>query len=127
MVTSRSASGGGLRATALLFSGRPDPEWTLDAADAAALVSLLRSAPAPAEGAAPAPPALGYRGVRLVSEASGISWTVYSGVIAEERPGSPASLRGDPGRRVERAALVTAPKGALPASFLDGLVEDPPR
>ncbi len=123
MGTSGSDNSTALRARALLFSGRPDPEWPIDSERAAAIVGLLEAAPA-TDAAAPAPPPLGYRGVHL-SEPGGVSWLVYSGVIVEERPRCAPSRRIDAGRRVERAALATAPPGTLPAAWLEGLLEPP--
>ena len=123
MDTSRSSSGAGLRATALVYSGRPDPGWPIDADRAAALVRLLEAAPA-TEAAAPSPPGLGYRGVRLSSD-TGVTWRVYAGVIVEERPGGEPARRLDPERRVERAALATAPPGTLPLAWLEGLLDPP--
>lgn len=121
MDTSRSNNGAGLRATALVYAGRPDPEWPIDADRAAAIVRLLEAAPA-TEAGAPPPPGLGYRGVLLSSE-PGDSWRIYAGMIVEDRPGCAQVRRLDPGRRIERAVLATAPSGALPIPWLEGLVD----
>jgi hypothetical protein len=110
-----------LRARALIYAGRPDPEWPIDAGRAAAIVGLLEAAPVTG-AAAPAPPALGYRGVRVASEA-GVSWEVHAGVIVEARPRSAPVRRLDPRRRVEKAVLATAPPGTLPIPWLEGLID----
>lgn len=121
MATSGSSSAT-LRATAHVFSGRPDPAWQIDPSRAAAIVRLLEAAGA-TDAAAPPPPALGYRGVSLSSDAGGASWTIYAGVIVEQRPRSAAVHRLDPGRRAERAVLATAQPGMLPAALLEGLTD----
>lgn len=121
MDTSRSNDRVGLRATALVYAGRPDPEWPIDEDRAARIVALLDAAPVTDAGAPPAP-GLGYRGVRLASE-QGNSWHVHAGVIVEDRLGLAPVRRLDAGRRIERAALATAPPGALPISWLEGLVD----
>lgn len=47
--------------TLLVFSGRPDPEWTLDAERARELAELVARV-VEGETTEPAPPVLGYRG-----------------------------------------------------------------
>ena len=86
------------------------------------MAALLDAAP-PTDAPAPAPPPLGYRGVRLSSGAGGVSWLAFGGIVVEERPGQPPRHRLDAGRRIERAAIATAPPGALPASWLGDLLQ----
>lgn len=95
------------RATALAFSGRPDPEWDVPEGEAAALAAAFSTLPA-ADPVAAAPP-LGYRGVRLDAP-DGRSWTAYGGVVA-----SGTDTRDDAGREWERRLLVSAPDGTLPS------------
>ena len=120
MATSSSSSDA-LQATALVFSGRPDPAWQIDPARAAPIIERLEAAPA-TDAAGPAAPALGYRGVILSPEAGGVSWAIHAGWIVETRGRSVPVRRRDDGRRIERAVLATAPPGLLPAPWLDGLI-----
>lgn len=46
------------------FSGRPNPVWTLTAADAGELAALLRDLPEASDASLPEP-TLGYRGFRV--------------------------------------------------------------
>ena len=52
-----------MRVEADLFSGRPNPVWTLDAAEEAEAARLLRGLRP--GGPSPRPPGLGYRGMML--------------------------------------------------------------
>lgn len=70
----------------LIFSGRPDPEWTLDQATADQLSLGLREALTQENGSAPPPPPprLGYRGflVRPSRTAAELpQFTVFRGVL----------------------------------------------
>ncbi|TMQ07784.1 MAG: hypothetical protein E6J90_42405 [Deltaproteobacteria bacterium] len=120
MATSSSSSDA-LQATALVFSGRPDPAWSIAGPSAAAIVELLEAAPV-TDAASPTAPALGYRGVILSPEAGVVSWVIHAGMIVETRGRSAPVRRRDDGRRIERAVLTTAPPGLLPAPWLDGLI-----
>jgi len=90
-----------------LFSGRPDPTWPLDDEVAQRLVEMWRALE-PTDAPAPKPPLLGYRGAFLAAP-DGRRWYFSDTVVVldEER-------RLDPGRRLERAVLGTAPAGVLP-------------
>lgn len=80
------ATNGSATVQLLVFSGRPDPEWTTEAAEVEALSSAVsgvvggqRHDGTPPEGG------LGYRGVRVVN-AGGVggmpaSFNVYQGVL----------------------------------------------
>lgn len=101
MGTSRSSR---WTVTALLFSGRPDPTWEVSAETAARLVRLWDGlGPGPQ---APVPPALGYRGIRLV-DPSGTVWQAYGGAVT--RIGNGKDHRSDPEGRWERMLKETAP------------------
>ena len=52
-----------MRVEADLFSGRPNPAWTLDAARADVLADLLRALPSDPVAAGSPPDHLGYRGI----------------------------------------------------------------
>lgn len=60
-----------------IFSGRPNPAWTLSAAEAAALARLLAQLP---PGAAPKAVGLGYRGF-VVSDGSGGTTRVFAATV----------------------------------------------
>jgi len=98
-----------MRVEADLFSGRPNPAWTLDAGEAADLADLLRLL-APGS-AAPEPPALGYRGitVRGVEPALPGCTTLraFRGAAVAECATGPRTL-SDPARALERWLLETA-------------------
>jgi hypothetical protein len=96
------------RATAILYSGRPDPEWEVGPELARPLAELP-----PLEGEPPSAPPLGYRGVALISP-GGARYEAYGGAVAFDH----RERRADPGRRFERSVLESAPPGLLP----DGLV-----
>jgi hypothetical protein len=98
--------------TALVFSGRPDPDWPLGARQ----VDGLRGAclGLPRRGvAAPRPPALGYRGVALRC-ASGEEWCAFGGVVSYRNARGAIEHRPDDQRSFEKMLLATAPKGAVP-------------
>ena len=99
------------RATASIFSGRPDPQWSVPASTANRLKRLWRQLDA-AEGPAGRAPALGYRGVTLEC-AAGDSWFAYGGTVSRGR-----EHRRDPERRFERELLQSAPAGLIPAAVL---------
>lgn len=98
----------GWRATALLYSGRPNPEWEVSD-DIAAIWDEL-----PAHAGDPPPPAppLGYRGV-VLSGPGGARIEAHGGGATREG----GEWRADPGRGFERAVLAAAPPGLVP----DGL------
>jgi hypothetical protein len=126
MGTSRSSSP--WLATALLYSGRRDPEWPIPESLALQALEiwhrLPRADPAAAQAAAVAPSRLGYRGVTLISP-DGRRWTISSGLVthAAITPATPASpgtqspaveARLDPANALEHLLLNSAPQGTLP-------------
>src|SRR5439155_26509552 len=78
MATSRSDQKSALQGRAALYSGRPDPVWTVNRRDAASLERIW-SRLLPHKGPSPQPPALGYRGC-YVSGADGERFA-YRGVV----------------------------------------------
>ena len=99
------------RATAAIFSGRPDPQWSVPASTANRLKRLWRQLDA-AEGPPGRAPALGYRGVTLECGA-GDSWFAYGGTVSRG-----SELRQDSERRFERELLQSAPAGLIPDAVL---------
>jgi hypothetical protein len=98
-----------------VFSGRPDPEWTLPADQARRLRSLAESLPK-TDAALPAPPALGYRGIELRTGEE--SWTAFHELV-QRATRSAVEARFDRTREFERALLASAPPGALAPPVLE--------
>jgi hypothetical protein len=90
-----------------LYSGRPDPSWTLSDVQVAALVGQLAALPA-AIGSAPQG-GLGYHGFSIVVRRPGQpdqTFQVYRGAVTS--PGdAPGTHRADPQRTLESALLET--------------------
>jgi hypothetical protein len=97
-----------------VFSGRPNPAWTLTADEAAELRALASGLAAAAD---PPPPfdGLGYRGI-VARDATGWSLVAHRDVVRVSGPGG-AEVRADPGARVGRWLLGTA-GGAVDAALL---------
>ena len=107
-------------AQALVFSGRTNPVWTLDAVAAAELVALWERLE-PRQGPAAVPPPLGYRGVVLRASDDRV-WSAHGGTVvlqqATDQPGD-GEVRDDPGRVFEQRLLASAPPDAVPAILPD--------
>jgi hypothetical protein len=100
-------------AKALVYSGRPNPEWPVSADVAGELERGWAGLP-PA-GVRRFLPKLGYRGCSLIAP-DGRRWTARSGVVVLERDGQ-FQYRADPDGRWERLLLGAAPSGTLPAGI----------
>jgi hypothetical protein len=89
-----------VRLTLGIYSGRPDPTWTLAGAEAAAVERAIQALPE----AAGSPPegGLGYHGFTVAR--AGINVTAYLGTVWAGGSG-PQVIRQDPGRTVERLLL----------------------
>ncbi len=105
------------RATAFVFSGRPDPSWDVPAEVVARLEALW--AKSTVTDSVPAPPILGYRGSVLRID-QGAEYRAFGGVVTRQR-GQGEESRLDAGREFERLLVSTAPEGLLP----DEIIEDP--
>jgi hypothetical protein len=90
-------------AGAELFSGRPNPVWTISRRTAGKLLRLWDRL-APHCGAKPTPPGLGYRGCFLEEHQSDRRWEAYAGVVSLG-----TEIRSDAHRAFEKALLNTAP------------------
>lgn len=90
-----------------IYSGRPDPSWTLTDVQVAALVGQLASMPV-ANGTAP-PGGLGYHGFSIVLQRAGqADQTVVAYRGAVTGPGdAPGTYGADPRRTIESALLET--------------------
>lgn len=106
-------------ASAWIYSGRPDPEWSLDAEHLTALRRLWQGLP-PAGSGPPSAPPLGYRGTSVRCD-SGDRWIAYRGVVTFQRGSAKPQHREDPGRRFEHAVLATAPANTLPPDISNSL------
>lgn len=97
-------------AGALLYSGRPDPTWTVPADQAAEWVQAfdrLTRTPTPV----PDQSILGYRGVWL-KDPQGRRWDAWVAVVWQGN-----DRRSDIARALERALLQSAPPGVLPQGW----------
>lgn len=83
-----------------LYSGRPDPEWTLTVEEVATLDRLL--AALPQSTGTPATGGLGYHGFTIVLP--GRALIAYGGAVAAPGQGA-RSFLGDPTRSVEHYLL----------------------
>jgi hypothetical protein len=99
--------------TAMVYSGRPDPEWPVSADARRRLEAIWRQLTAATAAALPAPPPLGYRGCALRCRTGG-EWFAYGGVVSHTTASREVDRRGDPERRFERLLLSTAPERTLP-------------
>jgi hypothetical protein len=115
MATSRSSSESGWIGGAFVFSGRPDPTWSISCDVADELVAIWETL-VPCDGAVPTPPALGYRGC-TVRDAAGRTWTAFHELVTLSTD-SGSETRRDGDRRFERTVLASAPAGTLPTSFV---------
>lgn len=97
--------------TASIFSGRPDPRWTVSARTLRRLERLWQQLEAAEELPSPQPP-LGYRGVTLDCGDGG-RWFAYRGTVSRG-----GDHRWDPERQFERELVQSAPKGLIPVEVL---------
>ena len=112
-----TGGGGRWRVGALVYSGRPDPSWDVEADVAAAWVRRFHDLQ-PALTAPPDQARLGYRGVWLLAP-DGRRWNAFLRLAW-----SAGDRRLDPGRMLERGLLETAPAGTLPGQWSEWLAPD---
>ncbi len=115
MATSRSSSESGWIAGAFVFSGRPDPTWSITTELAEQLQRIWESLDA-REGPLPESPGLGYRG-SFVRDPSGRVWEAYGGVVTLSWSDASESRRDD-ARPFELMILASAPEGTLPPTLV---------
>jgi hypothetical protein len=92
------------QATLDIFSGRPNPTWTLSATEAQELRNHISALSTSLPNAAEVPD-LGYRGVRVALSSTEV--TVGHGSVAVETGGKTTNF-ADAGRQLERWLLHTA-------------------
>jgi len=103
------------RVGALLYSGRPDPSWTVAPRHAAAWVQAFNDL-MPALSPIPNQARLGYRGAWLQSS-DGRRWNAFMLIAWHSNDG-----RADVGRALERKLIESAPAGVLPSEWPSWLV-----
>lgn len=103
-------------ASAIIFSGRPDPIWSLPVELADQIVRLWTSS-TPLPECADAPSGLGYRGFRV--RVAGDEWIVCDGAITRYRGGVPIESREDADYQAERLLLASSPPDSIPPELID--------
>jgi hypothetical protein len=99
------------RASALIFSGRANPQWAISDASAAQLVPVWSALPA--THARATAPGLGYSGCVLLDGER--RWHAFDGIAILTSAGR-VEIRADANRAFEFAILATAPPGTIPDS-----------
>src|SRR5437762_12415992 len=94
---------------ASLFSGRPDPTWSVSGMIARRLEAIWEKLE-PSSDQPPAAPPLGYRGC-FVRDPRGRAWYAYGGRVTL-KTGDTSETRVDPDRQFEKTLLESAPPGA---------------
>jgi hypothetical protein len=100
-----------------IFSGRPDPTWTVSQSVAERLMALWDSLEATA-GKQQQPPPLGYRGCFLKDTAGEREWIAYKGVVTLKTPAGDEA-RSDDKRKFESLLLKSAPNELIPPQILE--------
>jgi hypothetical protein len=119
MGTSKSGSeAAAWEAGASLYSGRPDPIWSVPARTARRLEEIWEKLE-PSTDPPSVPPPLGYRG-SFARDSRGRTWYAYGGRVVL-KTGHSSETRSDPDRQFEKTLLESAPADVLPAAFLKGL------
>jgi hypothetical protein len=98
-----------------VFSGRPDPTWSLSDVVGSKLEQLFETLES-YEGPAISAPPLGYRGAFLRDD-SGHQWLAYRETVTLTEPNR-SEVRRDKGRQFERAIVDSAPQGLIPPALL---------
>ena len=102
-------------AGASVYSGRPDPTWSLSE-EAGSKLQQLFDALEKHDGPTASAPPLGYRGVFLRDD-TGHEWFAYREVVTLTESNR-SEARKDSGRQFERAIVSSAPQGLIPAALL---------
>ena len=102
----------GWAAVALVYSGRPDPKWAVEADLADELENVWLSLPLLIAGVDEPRPSLGYRGCCLVAP-DGRRWTAYRRSVELVSRDS-REVRDDKQMKFEARVLASAAPGVLP-------------
>ncbi len=101
-----------------LYSGRPNPRFTLSAADAAELMQRLAGLPRSSPGMSGPRHDLGYRGVRIIGHDPSLAEAFVSAGTVEIRGSAGQVHRADPDLTLERW-LIDKSAGHLGQDELD--------
>src|SRR5215469_9015499 len=113
MATSRSRKKErGWIAGVWIYSGRPDPTWSLSGQVVKKLQKLWESMPPVDEKWKPLSGRLGYRGSFLKGPGNR-EWAAFKGLVSL-RTHTGIQVRADIGREFEKTLISSAPKGVLP-------------
>ncbi len=107
-----SAAAGAVMVTLGIYSGRPDPAWTLTADQAAGVDAALTALP----DSTGTPPAggLGYHGFWITRPGSTV--VAFGGAVAAPGDG-PRAMKADPTRSIERCLLETSRSHVTPDEY----------
>ena len=97
-----------------VFSGRPDPIWSLSEEVGNKLLRLFEGLDS-YEGTAISGPPLGYRGAFLRDDA-GHEWFAYRGIVTLTSPHG-SEVRKDGDREFERTLVASIPEGLIPPAL----------
>ena len=101
--------------SALIYSGRDNPRWQVDASIVEELERIWEALLSTTD-LHPAAPPLGYRGCFLKVNDK-YEWFAYQGVVTM-RKDSGLESRLDTGRKFEKLLLASAPEEMLPPSIM---------
>jgi hypothetical protein len=101
-----------------VYSGRPNPTWSISKRVAKKLQELWESLPASDEKCEPRPGVLGYRG-SFVREPGRGEWVAFNGLVSLTTPVG-VEVRRDPATKFEKVLVSSAPRGLLPQGMLEG-------
>lgn len=105
--------------SALIFSGRPDPIWSVDKKTSKRLEEIWNSLENWI-GKLPTPPILGYRGCILKAVKSNREWFAYGGNVTLKEANLSIS-RIDRECQFEKVLLASAPESIIPKSFIENV------
>ena len=105
------------KGSALLYSGRPDPEWEIEDVPAVNLVKYWASLPK-LNYSFETSSALGYKGCCLISD-NNLKWYAYKEVVCLYVNDEALESRKDSNRIFEISLISTAPAGVIPSTFVD--------
>lgn len=116
MATSKSNDTHLWHVSVAIYSGRPDPHWSLESAKGVSMLELWQHL-TPTTRPVPTAPALGYRGCTLRHGTTRV-WHAFGGVVSLTAV-NVAETRADPTRTFEQMLIDSAPKGLLPRALIE--------
>jgi hypothetical protein len=100
-------------AGAFVFSGRPDPTWSVNKKLISELENVWNSISRSEKFPSQSPPILGYRGCFVREYDTNHGWFVYKSAVTLQINGS-SETRSDRQYKFEALLLSSAPQGILP-------------